>query len=335
MKKLMLSVSIATALTLTGCGGGSDSPATTNNNGSGSNNGTGGSATTQSSKHFSYYFESDYLSADKYAFIKMTDTIQSGILYASSSSLVKVGGYGSEQKYISFFPFLTAQALYRPDASEVPQLGYKRDYVKSFSDTALVTSPYNLGGYRDLEVRIEREKIDLSGLLVDAILFAPYIPKALQQNIKNESVKFPAGSYCYRDYNKIWSTVNLSTENGVVQGNYPNIQAWVDQNKADGYQVTLSTWAGVKWASAKDRVMPDNSWQVLELDGQVYHAALQNAGPDAETRGAALAQAEKELANNPQPVPEYVNILKNSCDSFNQIAADVIDRTILASIAPS
>lgn len=332
MKKLMLS--IATALALTGCGGDSDSPAATNNNGTGGNNGAGSSI---NAKLYSYEFGFGEFNAagtvEGRAVIKSTLTVESGIAYEKEEYPVKTAGFQPYDEDVVVF--LTQDKLYEPDSSTTP-LGLRIAFVDQLDDKGSIYTPYNLAKDRNLKFTTVRQKVDLSGKKLGDVLFLNQSDDLIKP-IQQGSAVFPQGSVCWRESsskpNK--DVLGFSTDDPTT---YPTLDAWM-KDVDDDEVVKADSWAGIPWASS---TYPDGeggtmSEYGIQYKGKIYFADMLKANqPLDDGREVMIARYETKLATpegaaSAPFINAELNVLKNSCDDFNQVAADAID-VALASI---
>lgn len=321
MKKLMLFVSITSALALSGCGG-SDAPATDNNNGTG-NNGAGSSINT---KVYGYDFTSG-LEGQGQAIAKSTLVINSGLAsekieYPSQTSDFKPYPEAADTDVL-----LTQNGLYEFDSLPTAQ-GSLLAYVDRFDDEQLVYTPYSKSKDRSLKFTVERQKVNLSGKKLSDVLFLG-VSSNLIKPIQQSSAVFPQGSMCWRELS--------------VKSNMDAISFYSDEPAPERYQtlddfaaeveedevLTRGLWSGVPWITSTYQLYGKPfSYSAVYYNGKVYNAAdTFKANQAAYGREMLIARYEAQLKESPNStwINEQLNELKNSCDDFNQVAADAID----------
>ena len=329
MKKLMLSVSAATALVLTGCGGGSDAPATTNNNGSGTNNNTG---STINAKLYGYDFDSGIQGR---AVAKSTLTIDSGIAYEKRVYPLKTANFQPYDDAVDAVDvFLTQDALYEPDFT-TSALGLRIAFIDQFDDKNVVYTPYSTSKNRNLKFTVERQKVDLSGKKLSDILFLNQSDNLIK-TVQQGSAVFPQGASCWRDLS--------------VKPNRDVLSFYSDEPAPERYQtlddfaaeveenevLTRGTWSGVPWIISTYQLDGKPfSYSAVYYKGRVYNSAdTLKANQDSYiSREVLIARYEALLKESPNStwINNELKALRNSCDDFNQVAADAID-VALASI---
>lgn len=328
MKKLMLSVSVATALALTGCGGGSDSPASSNTNtGTGGNNSAGSNI---NAKFYAYEFDSGLQGR---AVVKSTITVESGLLYQKDEYPVKTANFQPYPEGMNVF--LTQENLYEQDRTATP-LGMRFAFVEQLDDKGAVYAPYSLSKNRSLKFTTVRQKVDLSGTKLSDILFLNQLDDLIKP-IQQGSAVFPQGSVCWRELSQKSNKDVLSFDlNDPAPDRYKTLDdfaAEVEENEV----LTRGSWLSVPWITSTYQLNGKPfSYSAVQYKTKIYNTDTYIANQDDHySRQSQIAQYEAMLLESPNSdwVKNQLNALKNSCDDFNQVAADTIDVALASIIA--
>lgn len=377
MKKLMLSVSIATALALTGCGDGSDSPASNNTDNTDNTGNTGANIGSDiNAKFFSYDLESFVQARDGFWFnpmavSKITTTVEAGIAYEKKDYLLKNklfvinNDYQKRSAKYAEFPYyssrdaviLTQAALYEQDNTVTP-LGVRLAFVEQLDDKGAVYVPYSLSKDRSLKYTVGREKIDLSGKRMGDFLFlaegftpartgpVPPASTELIDSIQYGSMAFPQGSMCWRELTSMPNKDALAFQSfkydDVARADL-TLEKYLKEPipKELHREYNEYNWAGIPWGKfdylfeetyfSKSHIMDRYA---VQYKGKSYYADRYVGNKYYLNLPSDLVSAEAELleiqakGGNTRPIQRIVNILKNSCDYYNQVAADSIDAAL-------
>lgn len=341
MKKLLSVICVGVALT--GCGGG----------------GSGGSSESNSTPNspvvpkevlfdgkdtfYSYKLGFDAATTEKNTFTRKND-----ILYLKTNYPATARQYGDY--------FLTETELYQPETAATvnPSQGIRDSFIKSATDNELVTTPYNPQGFRGLEFNTKANIMDLKGKSIaaivapsDAAFISFYQNNPDYSNLKLSLISklltandvFPEGAKCRQPVSTEYSKSNLvfqpNDETQVIP-NVHTLQEWANQAFNDGIAasalVTKYNWAGYNWGAltlknydAQGRIQYIFA---IEYQGKVYTANY-NSGKLLFTdllagyRQYRIAQGVDQVL-----VDSVINNLKNSCLTYNEVAATVIDKAI-------
>ena len=334
---------VGLTLVLTACGGGNSS----------SSNDTSSINNPISSNNNSLFdnkdtFYSYKLGIDEKKKKKNTFTRKNDILYLKTNYAATAKQYGSY--------FLTETELYQPETllTVNSAQGIRDSFIKSASDQELVSIPYNLQGFKGLEITTKSNVMDLKGKLIapilapsDAAFVSFYQNNPNYGNLKLSLVSkifaannlFPEGAKCRQpvstEYSKSTLEFQPNDETQVIPNVY-SLQEWANQSFNDGISasalVTRYNWAGYNWGAitlknydAQGRVQYIFA---IEYQGKVYHAQYASgkllfSDLLADYQHYQLAQGVAQpLVNN------IITNLKTSCLTYNDVAAKAIDEAI-------
>lgn len=342
-KQLVLASTIGLMLVLTACGGGNSSSSNDTssiNNPISSNN---NSLFDNKDTFYSYKLGIDETTTEKNTFTRKND-----ILYLKTNYAATAKQYGSY--------FLTETELYQPETllTVNSAQGIRDSFIKSASDQELVSIPYNLQGFKGLEITTKSNVMDLKGKLIapilapsDAAFVSFYQNNPNYGNLKLSLVSkifaandlFPQGAKCRQpvstEYSKSTLEFQPNDETQVIPNVY-SLQEWANQSFNDGISasalVTRYNWAGYNWGAitlknydAQGRVQYIFA---IEYQGKVYHAQYASgkllfSDLLADYQQSQLAQGVAQpLVNN------IITNLKTSCLTYNDVAAKAIDEAI-------
>ena len=342
-KQLVLASTIGLMLVLTACGGGNSSSSNDTssiNNPISSNN---NSLFDNKDTFYSYKLGIDETTTEKNTFTRKND-----ILYLKTNYAATAKQYGSY--------FLTETELYQPETllTVNSAQGIRDSFIKSASDQELVSIPYNLQGFKGLEITTKSNVMDLKGKLIapilapsDAAFVSFYQNNPNYGNLKLSLVSkifaannlFPEGAKCRQpvstEYSKSTLEFQPNDETQVIPNVY-SLQEWANQSFNDGISasalVTRYNWAGYNWGAitlknydAQGRVQYIFA---IEYQGKVYHAQYASgkllfSDLLADYQQYQLAQGVAQpLVNN------IITNLKTSCLTYNDVAAKAIDEAI-------
>ena len=334
----MVSV-ISLILALSACGGGGEGSSATNHPIASNSNILFDNKDT---------FYSYKLGIDEAATEKNTFTRRNDILYLKTNYPATAKQYGSY--------FLTETELYQPErpATVNPVQGIRDSFIKSVTDQELISSPYNPQGYKELEIKIKSNAVDLKGKLIAPILApsdAAYV-SFYQNNPEHSQLKlslvskiltanavFPEGSKCLQTVSTEYNTSNLQfqpNDETQVIPNVRSLQEWANQAFSDG--VTASTlvtkyhWAGYNWGAiqlknydAQDRIQ---YLTAIEYQGKVYYATFKTGKELFTDLLTSYRQYLLDQGTPAQLINAVISNLGNGCPTYNDIAAKAIDEAI-------
>ena len=334
MNQSLLVLAIAASMILVGCGGSSDGKNTITSK--------GGSVGAEAG--FDDYVTYDFSPvsrqeaplAYRYNFKKIGD-----ILYVKSND--------SDVSYRLGSFFLTEDNLYRKDETQ-DNNGYKFKRFLSSSSTKLVTTPYSLDGYKDLQITLDVKWIDLSGQPVadrtniystykydneEAFSFGSgYLANSdsMVSFIKSsKKTTFPQGASCFKIISETANKPYIEFSPHTIFTT--TIDQWISVEIQNGFnQIDQGVWAGYSWATSKSKDIDYYTSAIVNYNNNSYFGELLQS----RFLKDEIAELKKEVSkSNGSSVAFEEALLKEAeseCDGYNKIAASTIDQLISKAI---